>query len=461
MTDSAVDLTKEIRQRASEATPDGVDLTHDGLALRLGQDWEDARHVAAWGKWLFWNGHVWQTDETLRHMTRARRFLRELAESVESKDAKRLKSSQTVARVVGLARSNPDQAATVNQWDANDWILSTPGGTVDLHTGRIREAHPEDYMTLCTAVAPAPTGTPAPRWTRFLREITDGDEELQGYLQRWTGYSLTGSIREHGFVFGHGGGANGKGVFVNTIKGILGDYACTIPTEMLMVSPNDRHPTELARLRGVRFAVGSETEEGKRWAESKLKALTGGDPIAARFMRQDFFEFEPRFKLFIIGNHRPSLRGVDEAMRRRLHLVPFEVTIPEGERDKDLPEKLEEEWPAILRWAIEGCLQWQRDGLRPPASVKEATSEYLDTEDAFSLWIEESATKDPDAWETSTSLYNSWKRWAEAAGEYVGSKKRLSRELQKRGFNRKRGADGTRGYTGLRLAAVGDSGWSP
>ncbi len=332
---------------------------------------------------------------------------------------------------------------------------------MDLRTGEVEAARPQNYMTLGTAVAPAPGETSAPRWTAFLEEITAGNEDLQSYLQRWIGYCLTGSIREHAFVFGHGGGANGKGVFVNTIKGILGDYACTIPTEMLMVSQSERHPTELARLRGVRFVVGSETEEGKRWAESKLKALTGGDPLAARFMRQDFFEFDPRFKLFIVGNHRPSLRGVDEAMRRRLHLVPFGVTIPEERRDPYLPDKLKHEWSAILRWAIEGCLLWQREGLRAPATVKEATTEYLDTENAFSLWIEECADEDPSAWETSGSLYNSWKQWAEAAGEFVGSQKRLARELQKRGYQQKRGSDGSRGYMGLRLPPVVDGRWTP
>lgn len=141
--------------------------------------------------------------------------------------------------------------------------------------------------------------------------------------------------------------------------------------------------------------------------------------------------------------------------------MPFTVTIPTDERDHELPEKLRAEWPAILRWAIDGCLAWQRDGLQAPASVKDATAEYLDTEDAFSLWMEECATGDSEAWETSQSLYNSWKRWAEAAGEYVGSKKRLSRELQKRGFAQKRGSDGSRGYTGLRLPAVEDHGYSP
>ncbi|MDZ7779944.1 MAG: phage/plasmid primase, P4 family [Gemmatimonadota bacterium] len=254
---------------------------------------------------------------------------------------------------------------------------------------KLHPARAEDYITKLTAVAPAPPGTPAPIWTAHLERITGGDPDLIEYLQRFSGYALTGSIREHAFTFGHGGGANGKGVTLNTIKAVLGAYAISIPTELLMVSKNERHPTELARLRGVRLAIGSETEDGKRWAEARIKALTGGDPIAARFMRQDFFEFQPQFKVFVIGNHRPSLRGVDEAMRRRLHLMPFTVTIPEAERDHELPEKLQREWPAILRWCIDARLAWQHQGLNPPSIVRAATESYLESEDAIAQWMEE------------------------------------------------------------------------
>lgn len=443
-------------RRVARAAADSPDLTHDGLALALGREWADhARYVAAWGRWMFYDPEagIWRADETLRHMTLAREYLRSVADSLEDDGpAKRLRQADTVAKVVGLARSNPAQVATVDQWDADDWLLGTPSGVVDLRTGELRPARPDDYLTLTTAVAPAPAGTPAPRWAAFQNRICDGDADLIGYKQRLYGYALTGSIREHVFAFGHGTGANGKSVEVNTSTGILGDYATTIPVEMLMVSQTERHPTELARLRGVRLAVGSETEQGKRWAESRIKALTGGDPIAARFMRQDFFEFTPRFKLFVVGNHRPSLRGVDEAMRRRLHLIPYTVTIPEPERDHELPEKLREEWPAILRWMIDGCLAWQRGGLMPPQRVKEATQHYLDAEDAIQLWMDECTETAPERWEAVGSLYASWQRWAERAGEVAGSQKRFANVLEERGFQKQRqGGTGLRGYRGLRL----------
>jgi putative DNA primase/helicase len=324
--------------------------------------------------------------------------------------------------------------------------------TIDLRTGIAREPNPLDYMTKVLAVAAAAPGTPAPIWEAFLYRITAGDAELQNYLQRVAGYCLTGSISEHALFFLYGAGANGKSVFVNTLLSIMGDYAITIGTEMLMVSNHDRHPTEIARLRGVRLAVGNEIEIGRTWAESKIKALTGGDRLQGRYMRQDFFEFEPQFKLVIVGNHKPSLRGVDEAIRRRLHLIPFTVTMPMAERDPELPEKLKGEWPAILRWAIEGCLIWQRESLNPPAAVRDATSSYLAAEDIFELWRDACTTPDPDAWESSAELWASFKRWAETAGERVGTQKSFSQTLEERGFERARqGSAGTRGYRGARI----------
>jgi putative DNA primase/helicase len=448
------------------------DSSHDALALELGCEWHGkAQYVALWGQWLFWDGSRWEADTTLKHMNRAREFLRNkgkkiVQEAVERaypnekereyaiKDARSyasfLRQKPTIAAVVDLARSNTGIAASVEQWDAGPWLLGTPAGTVDLRTGILHEAIPADYITKLTAVAPAPPGTIPTRWLKFLDRITAGDKDLQAYLQRWFGYGLTGSIREHALGFGHGEGANGKSVFVETLKRLLLDYACTIGTETLMVSHGDRHPTELARLRGVRLAIGSETEEGKLFAESKLKSLTGGDTIMGRFMRQDFFEFEPQFKLFIVGNHKPGLRTVDEAMRRRLHLVPFDVTIPPAERDKDLAEKLEAEWPAILRWAIDGCIAWQGQGLNPPECVRAATEEYLSSADTFSAWRSECTVADRVAWASNAALWASWEDWAEDNGAFVGKAQTFWDRLAATGFVKAK-QSGVRGYQGLRV----------
>jgi putative DNA primase/helicase len=451
------------------------DLSHDGLALDMGRCWQkQARHVALWGKWLFWTASRWEIDERLIHMTRCRAYLRIRADSlvraaargeIEDFDvdkaevlAKSLRSAPMVTNVIGLARSNPELVATVEQWDADPWLLGTPGGAVELRNGGLRRPKIEDYITKTTAVTPAPPGARPSLWEASLDRITGGNADLQGYLQRFAGYALTGSIQEHAFAFGHGTGANGKSVFINTLAWLLGEYAQTIPTEMLMVSNTDRHPTELARLRGVRLAIGSETEDGKRWAESKIKSLTGGDRIPARYMRQDFFEFDPQFKLFLIGNHKPALRGVDEAMRRRLHFVPFTVTIPPAERDPKLSEKLKAEGGAILRWMIDGCLEWQRQGLNPPEVVQAATADYLTSEDAFERWREDCTSVDPHAWESSSDLWSSWKRWAEHTGEFVGKQRRFCESLTLRGLSPERQpGTGARGYRGLRLLKQDDT----
>jgi len=283
------------------------------------------------------------------------------------------------------------------------------------------------------------------------------------FLKRKAGYAFTGLTREHALFFLYGTGANGKTVYLNTLAGIEGDYHVTAPAEVFMAARNDRHPTELAMLRAARMVTAVETEEGRRWAESRIKALTGGDPVTARFMRQDFFEFTPEFKLMIAGNHRPSLRNVDEAIRRRFFLVPFDVVIPADERDQTLPDRLRDEWPGILEWAIEGCNEWKEDGLAPPERVLAATEEYLASEDAYGNWLEEAVDQLPGAHETSADLYQSWRVWAEKAGEFVGTQKRLSQALLEHGFAAKRQAGtGRAGFAHIRLRRPDDSdreGW--
>ena len=223
------------------------------------------------------------------------------------------------------------------------------------------------------------------------------------------------------------------------------------PVETFMATRGDRHLTELAALRGARLVVAPETEAGRHWNESRIKQLTGGDRIAARFMRQDFFTFKPTFKICIVGNHKPSLRTIDEAIRRRMHLVPFSITIPANERDPKLAEKLKAEWPGILAWAVQGCLEWSKVGLNPPQAVREATDDYLTAEDSFATWLEECTDLASDwCFEKSADLFASWKAWAERAGENPGTRKRFADTLQARGYAPKR--TGTaRGFEGIRL----------
>ena len=429
-------------------------FTDETLALRFAElHANDLRYVAAWGRWLWWDGMRWQFDNTLASYDLVRKICRAAAaECNKVKIATVLASAKTVAAVERLARSDRRIAATVGQWDTDPWLLNTPGGIVDLRTGKLRPHGAAAYMTKITAVAPVANSTPT--WTAFLKRITGGDAELVAFLQRMAGYCLTGLTSEHALFFIYGTGANGKSTFVNTVTAVAGDYHRTAPIETFTASSVERHPTDLAGLRGSRLVTSVETEEGRRWAESKIKALTGGDKIAARFMRQDFFEYEPTFKLMIAGNHKPGLRSVDEAIRRRFNLIPFTVTIPPAERDPDLAEKLKAEWPGILAWAINGCLSWQREGLAAPAAVTSATTAYLEAEDAVAEWIKERCEEESGAVERSSVLFASWKDWAEKAGEPVGSQKKFSQKLEDRGFKNSHDRRGS-SFAGLRVRGAG------
>lgn len=424
-------------------------FTDEAVALRFAETHaSDLRYVAAWGRWLSFNGVCWRFDDTLLAFDRARKICRQAAaECNKAKIAAALASAKTVAAVVTLAKADRQLAATADQWDADPWLLNTPAGVIDLRNGHCRPHRPDDYMTKL-AGAPPDASCPTPTWRQFLDRVTGADGMLTAFLQRMAGYALTGLTQEHALFFCYGTGANGKTTFINAITSCAGDYHRTAPIDTFTDSKNERHPTDLAGLRGARLVTAVETEEGRRWAESKIKALTGGDKVAARFMRQDFFEFAPQFKLLIAGNHKPGLRSVDEAIRRRLHLIPFAVTIPPSDRDAELPGKLARELPGILDWMIQGCLEWQANGLLPPKIVNAATAAYL-AEDSLAAWIDDCCAREP-SWERVANLYASWTAWAERAGEHAGSQKRFSERLEARGIEPLRKRDG-RGFVGLRL----------
>jgi putative DNA primase/helicase len=289
-------------------------------------------------------------------------------------------------------------------------------------------------------------------WLKFLNETTGEDQALIKFLQQWLGYCLTGSIREHAFIFVYGDGGNGKSVFLETVTYILGDYATTAAMETFTASKSDRHPTDLAMLRGARIVTASETEEGRAWAEAKIKAMTGGDRISARFMRQDFFQYNPTFKLTVIGNYKPIVRNVDDAMRRRINLIPF-VRKP-AVVDKNLKEKLKAEAPGILQWMVEGCIDWQENGLTRPPVVEAATEAYFADQDLFSQWIEERCDVrlgDDTLWDRSADLFESWAKFCEALGEEPGNSKSFANKMSRRGFEPRRfNRNTTRGFVYIR-----------
>ncbi len=424
--------------------------TEDALALaftrRYHRDW---RYVAAWGRWLVWDGQRWRNEDTLAATDLIRSVCRQTAVRAEDrKVAAKLASSSTVGGVERLARADRRHAATTDEWDADPWLLNTPGGVVDLKTGRTRANDRADRMTKITTATPSGE---CPQWTAFLSNVTGGDADLQAYLQRMVGYCLTGVTSAHALFFLYGTGANGKSVFANVISTILGDYATTASMDTFVETRGDRHPTDLAGLRGARFVTAIETEQGRRLNESKVKAITGGDKISARFMRQDFFEFFPQFKPVIVGNHKPAIRNIDEAMKRRMHMIPFTVTIPPERRDGRLTEKLLAERDGILAWAVAGCLAWQREGLNPPACVQDATQEYFESEDALGRWLDERCVLTPNAKSLTSELFTDWKQWAEASGEFIGSQRRFSDLLITRGLDKWRNSMGVRGFQGIGL----------
>ena len=435
---------------ALPSRPEPYDSTEDAAAESFVRSHPNLRWCQAWGNWLVWDGTVWRPDDTIIVYDMIRRHCRENSEwkANSNADLKKQCSASFVAAVERFCKADRRYATRPDQFDNDDWLINTQGGLVDLKTGTLQAHGPEAYCTQITAVAPEGN---CYRWREFLGEITDCNVQLIDFLQRVAGYCLTGSTREHALFFAYGTGGNGKSVFMNTLTGILNDYARVSQMETFTESRHDRHPTELAMLQGSRLVVAQETEQGKRWAQSRIKALTGGDPVTARYMRQDFFSYVPKFKLLIAGNTKPKLDTVDEAMRRRFHVIPFTVQIPPEDRDPMLSETLKAEWPGILSWAIEGALQYQEIGLAPPTIVTEATKNYLESQDVFADWLNTECQTGPDYWEHPTALFSSWKRFADAARERIGRQSEFNERMEAAGYYQRRDKDKGRYWPGLRV----------
>lgn len=421
--------------------------SEDGLACIVAKQFAGHfRYCHTRNRWLRYDNGIWRVDKKRSAFDQIRRIIREHGVSLK------LGKASVASGVELFAKADEQLATDAADWDADPFVLGTPTGIVDLKTGKLVGADPSFMVTRSTSVAPE-NGTPT-LWLEFLRQATAGDLELQRFLQQIAGYALTADTREHALFFIHGPGGNGKGVFVNTMSRILGDYAETASMDTFIASRNDRHSTELAALAGARLVTASETEEGRSWAESRIKQMTGGDPITARFMRQDNFTFIPRFKLVISGNHEPVLHNVDQAMRRRFNILPFRHKPPQV--DRTLEQRLRAEHGRILQWMIDGCLDWQRNGLIRPASVVEQTDQYFNEQDLLGQFIADQCELGSDYHEEAGQLFHAWERYARAAGEYAGKQKMLGAALRKRGFKPDRLPSHARQriYRGLRLIAA-------
>ena len=429
----------------------GADVTEDLGALMFARRYQgQLAYCHTEAVWREYDGSVWRTCETPLAFHYARELARKLSVSARGSKAT-LQRTNFAKGVEAFARADPIFARTAASWDADPWLMGTPAGTIDLHTGELITAQPSHGITRATAVQPAKWAN-CPIWLEFLRQATDDDEELVGFLQRLAGYSLTGTTTEHALFFVYGPGGNGKSVFLNTLTHILADYAATAAMDTFTAqSRTGQIPVDLAMLRGARLVTASETSEGKKWDQQRVAQVTGGDPITARFMRQNFFTYSPQFSLIIVGNHKPSLQSVDDAMRRRFNIIPF--LIKPDTPDRDLEAKLRDEWPAILKWMIDGCLEWQRRGLDRPRVVAEATDDYFDEQNTMQQWLEQDCEVDLRNWhlaEKSGKLFDVWARFAKSNGEDAGTSKTFKPAMEKLGFRFKKDMSG-RWFHGVRL----------
>jgi putative DNA primase/helicase len=428
-------------------------LTQDGIALVFAEHFSETMQYCHNTKsWYHWTGVYWKPEETDLALQYCRELGRTFSGASRASELKEVRKYGFARGVEKLVQGDRRVATTAKRWNQDLYLLGTPEGTLDLRTGVLRAANPADGITRLAAVAPC--AGPKPLFERFLRETFQNDAELILFAQVWFGYCLTGDISEHALWFGFGEGGNGKGVLINTITGIMKDYAVTAAMDTFVAARGDRHSTEIAMLQGARLVTASETERGRAWAEARIKQITGGDPITARFMRQDNFTFTPQFKLALMGNHKPLLRGVDDAVRRRFNLVPFLNKPPVV--DKQLEKKIREEWPAILQWLVEGCLMWQASGLMRPTKVIAATDSYFADQDIVQQWLDDccEVRHGTPFSEPTAVLFTSWNDYAGKAGEYVGNRKAFVTELARRGFEPFRAGHGNiRSLRGIKLKA--------
>ncbi|MCA8919878.1 MAG: PriCT-2 domain-containing protein, partial [Planctomycetes bacterium] len=354
------------------------------------------KHVWPWKSWMGWDnaGH-WRRDETGIAWQAAKSTLKRMAAAAAKaagtdagKEAleRCAKYSRKTAleNALKLTASELDITVLPTEWDADPYLLNCSNGTVDLRDGKLREHRKDDLITKSTKIA---AGGDAPRWRAFLAQIIP-DPDVRDYLQRAVGYSAIGIVTEHVLHIAWGGGANGKSVFFNAITHALGDYASTVPGTLLVSDGLREHPTVIASLHGIRFALASETEEDGRVRAAQLKQLTGGDTLTARRMREDFWSFEPSHTLWLQTNHKPQTREATHGFWRRVRLIPFTVTIPSEQQDKDLTGKLRAEAGGILQWIIDGALQYLTDGLEPPEAIVAATAEYQQEQDELADFLE-------------------------------------------------------------------------
>jgi putative DNA primase/helicase len=397
-------------------------------------------------QWLIYepDSGIWRPDRREAVPYEIRLFIRARNPNNDA----RIGRASTVANVERLCRTRPEFSITGDELDADPFTLGTPAGPFDLTTGEGLAPDPDLLISKSTSIAPD-FNDPA-LWLAFLAEATGGDAGMIDYLQRLSGYCLTGSTREEQLTFIWGPGGNGKGVFLGALLDIAGDYGRSTSTDTFLETRNDRNKADLAVLAGKRVAVAQESNEGRKWDGQRIKTVTGRDEVEGRFLYANAFTYRPQFKLLIASNHRPRIPNPDEAWRRRLHLLPFDKR--PAQPDPLLKEKLRDEYPAILGWMIQGAVAWHRDGLRVPDTVLEASAQYLKEEDVVGLWFDECCKLDaPTVESTRKELYESFSGWCRSMGHGAPTAYALTRWLKQHKGIEQNMRKPSRPYLGLRL----------
>ncbi|MBT0793185.1 DNA primase [Bacillus cereus] len=417
-------------------------------------------------EWLIWNGKQWNEDSKRQIEALTAQTLRGLYQEAEQEKNEKLskqlyswakKCEKRSIRINSILDVRPMVSIKKKELDSHSFLFNCENGVVDLKTG---ELMPHDRELLITKISPIRYEKDAkcPNWISFLESIFltpagKPDRELIEFLQRSIGYSLTGETKEQVMFFLFGNGRNGKSTFINVIQDLVGDYGRQTNSDTFIKKKNDSGiNNDVARLDGARFVSAVESEEGQQLAESLVKQITGGEKMSARFLRQEYFEFTPQFKVFFTTNHKPIIKNNDEGIWRRVRLVPFTVTIPEDKIDYDLPKKLREEMPGIFRWAVEGCLKWLASGLGESAAIKKATSDYRDDMDMLGPFFEEKCVVDTNAKVEAKRLYTLYKEWCFKNDEMEIKNRPFYRQLETRGFKKKRGTGNKFFFHGIGVA---------
>jgi P4 family phage/plasmid primase-like protien len=438
--------------RNSDVVIHGGISDHELALILYDRHWaENARWITDQGKWMFWDDKRWSIDDSKqRHLQLVREQLSALAAtSGDVRFAQKLKSKRKIDEIASLMKSNPGATLQSEDLDRDAFLLGIPSGVVDLRTGELRDTRRSDYITKSTAVDPSPKGVIPNFWIEFLNQIMDGDENAILYLQRIAGYALTGSTKEHAMFFALGSGQNGKSTFLNTLIYVQGPYAAQAQSDLFLQKLGTDHPTGLAALSGKRLVRASELPVGRTWNDTLLKQITGGDPVTARFMRQDDFSYVPQFTLIIDANNAPSFVGIDDAMRRRFKVIPFDVTIPASKVDRSLPDRLKAEAPEILRWCIDGAVEWLAGGLCEPAKSTEATAEYFEAEDTLGGFISGKYVVDTNGRIATGEFRTAFWAYLDENGYTRWKANTLGKEMNKRGYKPVK-VNGSRYYLGLR-----------